>query len=418
MRSTFGTAENTNPETGHPRPAMLEGVRILDLSCFFSGPLGGYLLAQMGATVIKIEEPGAGDPARRLGLAPELSERLMGAAYLAANGGKQSVTLNLKSEEGKAIFRRLVARSDVLIENFRPGVMKRLGLDYDSLADAHPGLIYCAISGFGQTGPLSASPAFDQIIQGMSGVMSITGHPDGEPQRIGYPIADSLAGVFAALAICGALNRRARDGRGEMLDVSMLDSVMASMGWAVSNYLVAGAVPLRMGNDNFTSSPSGTFAAADGSLNIAINTQEQYEKLARALDRPDLVTDPRFRDRETRKANRALMNAEVEKALRLRTVDTWVRILAEAGIPAGHVLTVPQAFDHPQVRHRQLTQEFPDVRTPMGALKVLRPGFTSSAGAMGVAMPPTELGSGTNTVLGELGFTQAQIREFRQGGVI
>ncbi len=415
--STFET-NSASPGQEKSRVAMLEGVRVLDLSCFFSGPLCGYLLAQMGAAVIKVEEPNSGDPARRLGLAPELSDKLMGAAYLAANGGKKSITLNLKSEEGKAAFLRLVEESDVVVENFRPGVMNRLGLGYSELLKRRANLIYCAISGFGQTGPLSSFPAFDQIIQGMSGVMSITGQPDGGPQRAGYPIADSTAGIFAALSIVGALHRRARDGRGEMLDVSMLDSLIASMGWAVSNYLVAGVIPQRMGNDNFTSSPSGTFAAADGSLNIAINTDGQYEKLIKVLDRPDLMQDARFSGREVRKTNRAALTVEVEKALGTRSVDEWVRRLSKAGVPAGQVLTLPQVFAHAQVQHRDLTQSFPGFQTPAGDLRVLRPGFTSTVGPFGVNSPPVALGADTGSVLAGLGYTEAQIVALRNQGAI
>ena len=397
---------------------MLEGVRVLDLSCFFSGPFCGYLLAQMGAEVIKIEEPRAGDPSRRLGLDPALSEKQMGAAFLAANAGKKSVTIDLKTDEGRAIFHRLLGESPIVLENFRPGVMRRLGIDYASLKALRPKLIYCAISGFGQTGPMSGLPAFDQIIQGLSGLMSITGTPDGGPQRVGYPVGDSMAGIFAALAICGAIVRRNRDGVGEMIDVAMLDAVMSSMGWAVSNYLIAGVVPKPMGNDNFTSSPSGTFAARDGSLNIAINTDDQYRRLALALGRPELLDDARFATRESRKTHRRAMNAAVEEALQARCVDEWIGVLAEAGIPAGHVLSVPQAFALPQLAHRDFLQRFEAPMADIGAFTIMRPGFTTEGGPLGVETPPSQLGADTQSVLEAAGFATAEIEAFRRNGTI
>jgi CoA:oxalate CoA-transferase len=397
---------------------MLEGIRILDLSNFFSGPLCGYLLAQMGAEVIKVEEPSAGDPARRLGLAPELSKNLMGAAYLAANGGKKSVTINLKSDQGKAILKKLLATSSVLIENFRPGVMDRLGLGYDVLRQIRPDLIYCAISGFGQAGPLRASPAFDQIIQGMSGLMSITGSPELSPLRVGFPVSDSIAGIMGALAINGAIIRRTRDGCGEMLDVSMLDSLLSSMGWAVSNYLIAGVSPEPMGNDNFTSSPSGTFRANDGTLNIASNTQEQYERLIEALDDPDIASDHRFQDRESRKVHRSEMNAAIERGLQKRGVDEWVELLSASGVPAGKVLSVPQAFEQPQIKHRELLQTFEHVVGTDGDLTIMRPGFRGSEGPFGVETPPPTLGADTAQVLQELGYSSAELDALKEARVI
>ena len=268
---------------------LLEGIRALDLTNVLAGPFGAYQLAQLGADVIKVEAPGCGDLARQLGADADLNRELMGASFLAQNAGKRSVTVNLKSEAGKEVFRRLVRSADVVIENFRPGVMERLGLGYASLCQARPGLVYCAISGFGQNGPLKDNPAYDQIIQGLSGVMSVTGDVATAPLRVGYPVADTIGGLTAAFAIAAALVRRTRTGAGEFIDVSMLEATLVTMGWQVSNWLIAGVRPQPLGNENMTAAPSGTFATGDGLLNIAANQQQQFEMLARLIDRPELA---------------------------------------------------------------------------------------------------------------------------------
>ena len=247
---------------------MLSSVRVLDLTNVLAGPFCCHQLAHMGAEIIKVETVGRGDLARHLGADKQLSDAQMGISFLAQNAGKKSLTLDLKSDKGKEIFFQLVRTADVVVENFRPGVMTRLGLDYDELKQLRPELIYCAISGFGQTGPLSPRPAYDQIIQGLSGVMSITGKPEDDPLRVGFPLADTIGGLTAAMAISAALNKRPR---GQMVDVSMLDSVLTTMGWVVSNYLIGGVIPAQQGNENITSAPSGTFQTSYGLINIAAN---------------------------------------------------------------------------------------------------------------------------------------------------
>jgi CoA:oxalate CoA-transferase len=291
-------------ETGWVMGGLLDGIRVLDLTNVLAGPFGAYQLALLGAEVIKVETPGAGDLARQLGADAALNKALMGASFLAQNAGKRSVTINLKSAAGKDVFRRLVRTADVVIENFRPGVMDRLGLGYDALRELQPGLVYCAISGFGQDGPLRDNPAYDQIVQGLSGVMSVTGDAESAPLRVGYPVADTIGGLTAAFAIASALVRRARTGEGECIDVSMLEATLVTMGWQVSNWLIAGVRPQPLGNENMTAAPSGLFATGDGPLNIAANQQQQFEALARLIGRPGLAADPRFADREDRKRNR------------------------------------------------------------------------------------------------------------------
>ena len=290
--------------------------------------------------------PGSGDLARQLGADRALSEHLLGASFLAQNAGKRSLTLNLKDPEGRAALLRAVREADVLVENFRPGVMDRLGVDWQELRKENPGLVYCAISGFGQTGPMRSRPAYDQIVQGLSGMMSVTGTPDVAPLRAGFPVADTLGGMAAAYAIAAALVRRARTGEGALLDVSMLEAALTAMGWVTSNYLISGREPHPMGNENFTAAPSGTFATADGYLNIAANRQQQFATLCRLIDRDDLLDDPRFRHPADRKAHRDELRAEVETGLSAR------------------VLSVPDALGLEQLASRSFVHSlpFPDGR--------------------------------------------------------
>jgi CoA:oxalate CoA-transferase len=397
---------------------LLSGIRVLDLTNVLAGPYCSYQLAMLGAEVIKIETPGSGDLARQLGADPALSAKSMGASFLAQNGGKKSLTLNLKSAAGKAILNRLVTDADVLVENFRPGVMDRLGVGYDVLSKINPRLVYCAISGFGQDGPMRAAPAYDQIVQGLSGVMSITGDADSAPLRVGYPMADSIGGMTAAFAISSALAGRATSGEGAFLDVSMLESTISTMGWVVSNYLIAGQQPQTMGNDNFTAAPSGAFQTGDGLLNIAANKQEQFVALVAALGLPHLATDPRFAKREDRKGNRKALTAEIEVALALRGTAEWEALLNALGVPAGRVLTVPQALDLDQVKGRGLVKTFKAVASLGRDLSVSRAGFKVRGADPDVATPPPTLGEHSDEVLAAAGYTAAEIAGFRQEGAI
>ena len=394
---------------------MLSGIRVLDMTNVLAGPFCCHQLAHMGAEVIKIEAVGRGDLARQLGSDKNLSAAKMGISFLAQNSGKKSLSLDLKSEDGKAIFQRLLATADVLVENFRPGVMARLGQDYERLKQSHPQLIYCAISGFGQTGPMSKRPAYDQIIQGLSGVMSITGNPEDDPLRVGYPLADTIGGLTAAMAISAALNKTPR---GQFIDVSMLDSVLATMGWVVSNYLIGGVEPAKHGNENVTSAPSGTFRTGDGLLNIAANEERQWQSLISHLGCEHLAEDARFETRNDRKANRAELTGELEIWLAGKSAKQWESELTSLGVPVGIVMSVPAILENEHTNHRGLLADFDDVTGIDRDISIVRTGFQTNGTPMKVSSPPPTLGQHNEDLLRELGYDDDAINMFRAKGVI
>lgn len=400
----------------------LSGVRVLDLSNVLAGPFCAYQLALMGAEVIKVEHPDGGDLARRLGADRHASAENMGASFVAVNAGKQSITVNLKDPKGKEILRKLVAGADVLVENFRPGVMTRLGLDYAHLKAVNPKLIYCAISGFGNDGEFSQRPAYDQIIQGISGVMSVTGDADSAPLRVGYPVSDTVGGITAAFGICAALVDARTTGQGRMLDVSMLEATLATMGWVVSNYLNAGVTPSPMGNENFTAAPSGTFRTGNGLLNIAANETKQFVTLCKLIGRPDLSDDPRFAERNTRKLNRAALSVEIEQALASQDAATWETVLVQAGVPVGRVMSVPEILAHPHLTGRQficeLSQPAGAASSPAQTQRVTRAGFRISGGDAAPTTPAPRLSEHTHMQLAALGYSSAEIDALHEQGVI
>lgn len=367
----------------------LTAIRVLDLTNVLAGPFCGHMLVHLGAEVIKIEPPGGGDLARQLGADPALNAQGMGISFLAQNAGKKSVALNLKDAGDKAAFLRLVKTADVVIENFRPGVMARLGLEYEVLRGVNPRLIYCAISGFGQTGDWAQRPAYDQIIQGMSGVMSITGDADSSPLRVGYPVADTVGGLTAAFGVAAMLNAPQRGG---FIDVSMLHAMLGTMGWAVSNWLVAGVAPTPNGNENLTSAPSGTFRALDAPINIAANKDEQWQALARHIGRAELLDHPDYRTREDRKRNRIALRGEIEAALGGRSAEVWVDELNALGVPAGKVFTVPEILDHPVIANSGLVAQFDNVPGVERPVRLVRPGLRINGQVPAVTTPPPSLG--------------------------
>ncbi len=397
-------------------PKLLSGIRVLDLTNVLSGPFATLHLSLLGAEVIKIENPTDGDLARKLGNVPELNEKLMGTSFLAQNANKKSVTLNLKEKEAKEIFLKLVKTADVVVENFRPDVMGRLGLGYKKLSEVNPKIIYCGISGFGATGPDAMKPAYDQIIQGLSGVMAINGDERLNPLRCGFPVCDTVGGLNAAFAIMAALFYRERTGEGQFIDIALLDSVMPLMGWVAANLLIGHQQPVLMGNDNFTAAPSGTFETKDGYINIAANKQEQWEAVADVLGVPELKKDPRFEKRDARKKNRKALTPLLEKKLKENTTVFWVDALNARGVPSGEILGLEAALNQEQVKHRTAIQSVH--ADGIGDLQLfnLTAKFEKTPG--NVTCPPPRLGAHTEEILAGIGYSGGDVKALRAKGVV
>jgi len=395
---------------------LLEGIRVLDLTNVLAGPFATLHLALLGADVIKIENPAGGDLARKLGNVPAYNQKLLGTSFLAQNANKKSLTLDMKAEAGKKIFRKLVQTADVVVENFRPGVMARLGFAYEHLCQINPRIIYCAISGFGQTGPDACKPAYDQIIQGLSGVMAINGDERLNPLRSGFPVCDTVGGLNAAFAIMAALYYREHTGAGQFIDIALLDSIMPLMGWVVANLLIGGQQPVLLGNDNFTAAPSGMFKTLDGYINIAANQQQQWDDLADVLGVPELKTDPRFQERDARKANRRLLTPLLETRLVQATTAHWVELLNATGIPAGDVVSLEAALTSEQAQHRQVLAELE--QPGLGPIKIFNLTAKFSKTPAQIETPPPGLSDHTGAILAELGYSAEEIETLQENKVI
>ncbi len=392
----------------------LENITVLDLSRVLAGPFATMMLADMGAEVIKVEEPTAGDDTRRWG--PPFLEG-ESAYYLSVNRNKKSLTINFKQPEGVAAVQRLAQTADVLVENFRPGTLKRLGLDYEELHRQNPRLVYCSISGFGQTGPDCHRPGYDLVIQGEGGVMSLTGFPEGPPTKVGISFADMVAGLYAVQGILLALRVAERTGTGQHVDVSLLDCQVALLTFQAQSYFISGVNPTRIGNDHPMITPYETFPTADGFLNIAVGNESQWQRFCAGIGRDDLAGDVRFASVRLRVEHRHQLKPLLVSALRQRTTREWLAILAKAEIVCGPVKTVEEVLRDPQVVARAMIAQFDHPR--IGRTNVCGIPIKLSETPGEVRSAPPLLGEHSEEVLvRELGMSREEISRLRQLGTI
>jgi CoA:oxalate CoA-transferase len=389
----------------------LSHIKIIDLTRFLAGPFCTMLLADMGADVIKIEAPGHGDDARYQGTVINGES----GYFVGMNRNKRGMTLDLKTREGKEIFLRLVEKADVVAENFRPGVMRNLGLDYQALRKLNPRIVYCGISGFGKDGPYHLRPAFDFIAQGVSGFMSVTGFPDREPVRTGIPISDSVAGIYGAFGILVALMAREHTGKGQEVQASLVDAMISVLSFQADRYFATGKVTERGGNDHPVSCPYGTFKALDGYVNIAPAGDPMWERLARALGLQDLLDDPRFRTNDSRRLNRKELNGLINEITSKRTMAEWIEYLNREGVPCGPIYNLAQTFEDPQVKHQEMVLE---VEQPSGRVKTLGFPVKMSDTPAKIYRPSPQLGQHTREILLELGVAAERIEELKKRGVV
>ena len=392
-----------------------EGVRILDFTQVLAGPYASYQLGLLGADVIKVERR-EGEDMRRTPLSKEWAERGLAPGWQAINGGKRSLTLDLQRPEAIEIVKRLVAKADVVMENFRPGVMDKLGIGYAALSAINPRLIYCAISAFGQTGPERLGAGYDGKIQAMSGIMAITGHEATGPTRAGFAVCDVLSGATAAFGVSSALFQRNHTGKGQLVDVSMLEATIAFLAGQVADYTVAGHHQQLSGNQAVSRRPTANlFKAGDGFILLAVNNEKQYIALMKALGREDVLSDPRFADWFTRNENEPALRKIIEDALATRSPKEWEKILDAAGAPCANIWRIEEIIDHPQIQFRKAMQT---VDTPYGALRFAGSGFQLAHGGGRLDRMAPALSAHTEEVLAEAGYSKDEVAALHKAAVI
>jgi CoA:oxalate CoA-transferase len=391
------------------QPPPLTGIKVVDLTRYLAGPFCTQILGDYGAEVLKIEP--VENPRGELGDGKGPDTYF----FLSTNRSKKSIRLDIKSTEGRAILMRLIDAADIAVDNFRPGVMDALGLDYATLAQRNPRIITCSISGFGSTGPLRDFPGFDQIAQGMSGLMSVTGTVESGPTRVGIAICDLLAGVLSANGILLALEARHRDGRGQRVETSLLESIVSILTWSAGIYFETGVTPAPAGNHHPLSSPYGVFKASDRPFNIACGSEAMWKKFVHVIARPELADDERFKSSGRRVKNRPALTDEINRALAPQTADHWIQILNREGIPSGPILTVEEMFKHPQTAAREMLLKLPHPQLGEYLTTGLAAKLESTPGK--ITRPPL-VGEHTDEVLAAHGYTQDDLKRLRTNGTI
>lgn len=390
----------------------LDGIRILDLTQIMAGPFCTMLLADLGAEVIKVERPAGGDDSRRMGSANDAGDSL---AFLAVNRNKWGIALDIRHTEGQAILRRLIESSDVLVENFRPGTMKRLGFDYDAVSQYRPDVVYCSISGYGQTGPYASHGGFDLVAQAMAGIISVTGTPEN-PAKSGVPLSDLNAGLFASHAILAALLYRSRTGLGQYVDTSLWEAALAYTIWETNEYWETGIPPVGLGTAHRNSAPYQTFRTANGTLALGAANQRNWEKLVSALGRHDLLNDPRFQTNASRLAHRQILEESLGHTFLERSTEEWTAILHEAGVPSGPVLNMAEVYAHPQTQARDM-HLLVDHPTRGSVHAIGMPvKYSKTPGA--IQRPAPLLGQHTFRILRDLGYSHDTLEELERRQVI
>jgi CoA:oxalate CoA-transferase len=390
----------------------LSGIKVVDTTSALAGPYATMLLGDMGADVIKIEQPDTGDMSRQYG--PFVKGE--GSYFLYTNRNKKSITLNLKEEEGREILLKLVKKADIFVENYRPKIKFKLKIDYASLGKINPRLIYCSVSGFGQTGPLAERPCYDQIAQGMSGLMSVTGFPESKGTRVGVAIGDSVVSMFATYGILAALYEREKSGVGQYLETSLLGGLIALLGFQAAKYFATEETPAPIGNDHGVVGPYGVYMTNNGPLNIAVGTQRMWGKLCRVLGLETLIDDEKFRTNDDRVTNRHVLRQALETKLVDKTVEDWVEILNQAGVPAGPIYTIDQTFQDEQVLHNKMLLEVHHSKA--GPIKMIGFPVKMSRSPCQITLPPPYLGEHTSEVLMGLGYSHEEIKDLRKRGII
>ena len=394
-------------------PGPLDGIKVLDLTRVLAGPYATMLLGDLGAEVIKIEQPGTGDESRNFGP----FKNGFSLYFMSVNRGKQSVTLNLKTERGQAIFKQLLEQTDILVENFRPGTMQKLGLDYDTLKVEQPSLIYAACSGFGQTGPYAQQGAYDMIIQGMGGIISITGEPDGPPVRVGTSISDITAALFTTIGVLSALHHRNLTGNGQFVDVAMLDSLVAVLENAVVRYFATGEAPKPLGARHPAITPFEAFASADGHVIIALGNDTLWAKFCEHVSRRELISDERFRTNADRTENHDELFPILSEIMSQRPTDDWINALGAIGVPCGPINAMDKVVTHPQVQAREMITRIAHDITGEVAVPGVPIKLSETPGD--VDAPAPSLGEHTTEVLtGLLKMRPEEVEQLRQDGVI